>query len=75
MSRILLFLIRAYQSVFSPDKGIFRKRMPTCVFYPTCSDYAVEAIQKHGSFRGGWLTLKRIIRCHPWQKEHIDLVP
>ncbi|MFA5830293.1 MAG: membrane protein insertion efficiency factor YidD [Candidatus Paceibacterota bacterium] len=75
MKALLLSIIKFYKIIFSPDKGIFRRRMPTCVFYPTCSDYAEEAIKKHGATKGSLLTIKRIIRCHPWQKEHIDLVP
>lgn len=43
-----------------------------CVFYPTCSDYAVQAIEKYGSFTGLILATKRILRCHPWQKNHMD---
>ncbi|MCX6738865.1 MAG: membrane protein insertion efficiency factor YidD [Candidatus Parcubacteria bacterium] len=74
MKSLLLFLIRLYQSLLSPDKGIFRRRMPTCVFYPTCSEYAEQAIKKHGTIKGSWLSIKRIVRCHPWQKEHIDLI-
>ena len=48
----------------------------TCRFYPTCSNYAIEAIEKHGSFKGGLLTINRIIRCNPFNKKSgIDLVP
>ena len=75
MKTSLLFLIKFYKSLLSPDKGIFRRRMPTCVFYPTCSDYAEEVIKKYGAIKGSYLAIKRITRCHPWQKEHIDLVP
>jgi putative membrane protein insertion efficiency factor len=47
----------------------------SCRFTPTCSQYGVEAIKKHGAFKGGWLTLKRIGRCHPWGKHGHDPVP
>lgn len=75
MKLILLSLIRFYKLILSPDKGMFRRKMPTCVFYPTCSDYAEEVIQKYGAIKGIWLAVKRIIRCHPWQKEHFDPIP
>ncbi|MCX6735673.1 MAG: membrane protein insertion efficiency factor YidD [Candidatus Parcubacteria bacterium] len=75
MKSLILFLIKLYRSILSPDTGLFRRRMPTCVFYPTCSEYAEQAIKKHGTIKGSWLAIKRIVRCHPWQKEHIDLVP
>ncbi len=75
MKKVLLSILKIYKLIFSPDKGLFRRRMPTCVFYPTCSDYAEEAIKKYGTIKGSWLSIKRIVRCHPWQKEHIDLVP
>ncbi|MBP7851005.1 MAG: membrane protein insertion efficiency factor YidD, partial [Lentimicrobiaceae bacterium] len=49
--------------------------MPSCRYTPTCSQYGVEAIQKHGPFRGGWLTLKRFLRCGPWGGSGYDPVP
>jgi len=75
MRYFLLIIIKYYKTIFSPDKGIFRRRMPTCVFFPTCSEYAEEAIKKHGAIHGAYLSIRRVLRCHPWQKEHIDLVP
>jgi len=75
MKTILISFIKFYKIILSPDKGIFRRRMPTCVFYPTCSDYAEDAIKKHGAIRGLRLAVKRIFRCHPWQKTHFDPVP
>ncbi len=48
---------------------------PSCKFYPSCSDYAKEAIDKYGAWQGARLALSRILRCHPWQKNQIDLVP
>ncbi|MCE5175289.1 MAG: membrane protein insertion efficiency factor YidD [Bacteroidales bacterium] len=73
MNRIfkLLFLgiIRFYQYAISPYTH------PSCRYIPTCSQYAVEAIQKYGPFRGAWLALKRILRCHPWGGHGYDPVP
>lgn len=66
---IFLFIIKIYQYVISP-------MLPkSCRFTPTCSHYGVEAIQKHGPFKGGWLTLKRIARCNPWGGHGADPVP
>lgn len=56
---LLLGLIRSYQLVISPLIG------PRCRFLPTCSEYAQEALEQHGIFRGSWLTLRRLLRCHP----------
>jgi putative membrane protein insertion efficiency factor len=69
LSWIFLALIRVYQFAISPLLG------SNCRFTPTCSQYGVEAIKKHGPFKGGWLTLKRIGRCHPWGKHGHDPVP
>lgn len=62
-------LIRFYQYAISPYLA------PSCRYTPSCSQYGVEAIRKHGPFRGGWLTLKRIGRCHPWGGHGHDPVP
>ena len=69
MKRILITLIRGYQLFISPLLG------SNCRFYPTCSHYAKEALEKHGAAKGGWLALKRIGRCHPWHEGGVDLVP
>ncbi len=69
MSRVLTFLIRCYQTLLSPLLG------NRCRFYPTCSQYAVEAIDAHGIARGGQLSVKRLCKCHPWHEGGIDLVP
>jgi putative membrane protein insertion efficiency factor len=69
MRWLLIGPIRAYQLVISPLIG------PRCRFYPTCSSYGIEAIQRHGPAKGGWLTLKRIAKCHPLHPGGIDLVP
>jgi putative membrane protein insertion efficiency factor len=66
---IFLLIIKIYQYLISPLLG------SSCRFTPTCSQYGVEAIKKHGAFKGGWLTLKRIGRCHPWGKHGHDPVP
>jgi putative membrane protein insertion efficiency factor len=74
MKKPLLFLLRKYRLYFSPDVGILHRRMPTCVFYPTCSVYTEEAIMKYGAMKGVYLSFHRVIRCHPWQKKHIDML-
>lgn len=69
MKRIFLFLIDAYKLTLSPFFG------QQCRFYPTCSSYAKEAIERHGAWHGGCLTLKRILRCNPWCAGGVDEVP
>lgn len=73
LRRIIIFpfvgLIRFYQWGISPWFG------PRCRYTPTCSQYALEAFQKHGIIKGGWLALKRIGRCHPWGGHGHDPVP
>ncbi|MCL2580320.1 MAG: membrane protein insertion efficiency factor YidD [Oscillospiraceae bacterium] len=69
MKHILLFLLGFYRRFISPLK------MPCCRFYPTCSTYAVEAISTYGAARGGFLCLKRIIKCHPFHPGGFDPVP
>lgn len=64
--RTVIFLIRCYQQGISPLLG------PTCRFTPTCSQYAVEVIQRDGFWRGGWKTLQRIGKCHPWHPGGYD---
>lgn len=66
---ILLFLIRCYRRFISP------RFPPCCRFYPTCSVYAMQAIEKYGAAKGGWLALKRIVRCHPFNDGGFDPVP
>lgn len=76
MKKFLISLIKAYQKTISPDKGFLNKiglkKSQTCGFYPTCSDYSIEALSKYGLFKGLFLSLKRVLRCHPWQKNFID---
>jgi uncharacterized protein len=69
LSSLLILLIRMYQYTISPLLG------PGCRFVPNCSAYGVEAIKKHGPFKGGWLTIKRVLSCHPWGKSGYDPVP
>ena len=70
MKKCFLFLIRFYQSAVSP---CFPAR---CRFRPTCSAYAYEAVSKYGVLKGGWLALRRILRCHPFYKgNYFDPVP
>ncbi|KGA95912.1 membrane protein [Alkalihalobacillus alcalophilus ATCC 27647 = CGMCC 1.3604] len=69
MKKIFLLFIRGYQKFISPLTPA------TCRFYPTCSQYGFEAIQRFGAIKGGWLTIKRISKCHPFHKGGIDLVP
>jgi putative membrane protein insertion efficiency factor len=69
MKRLLLLAIRGYQIALSPFFGT------QCRFYPTCSHYAVEAITTHGALNGTWLTIKRILKCHPWHAGGVDPVP
>ncbi|MEY3436357.1 MAG: membrane protein insertion efficiency factor YidD [Sphingobacteriales bacterium] len=64
-----ILLIRLYQIVISPWIG------PKCRFTPTCSHYGIAALKKHGLFKGIWLTIKRISRCHPWGSSGYDPVP
>ena len=77
MKRVLLFSIKIYQKTFSPDHAFWAKaRYPYgyCRFYPTCSQYAYEAIDRFGSIKGIYLATKRILRCNPFSKGGIDLV-
>ncbi len=69
MARFAIFSIRLYQRFVSPLLG------STCRFSPTCSHYMIEAIQRHGLWRGGWMGLRRILRCHPFNKGGEDPVP
>lgn len=63
------FLIQLYRWTISPLLG------PSCRYHPTCSAYALEAIERHGNLRGSWLAAKRIARCHPWHEGGPDPVP
>ncbi|TWE02758.1 hypothetical protein FB550_104312 [Neobacillus bataviensis] len=69
LKKVFILLIRFYQTVISPIKP------PTCRFYPTCSQYGLEAVQRFGAIKGGWLTIKRISKCHPFHPGGVDPVP
>jgi putative membrane protein insertion efficiency factor len=70
MSRLLLALIGGYRRWVSPAFAT-----PHCRFVPSCSAYAEEAVRRHGAGRGGWLTLRRLARCHPFHPGGVDPVP
>ena len=67
--RLLLVAVRGYRLVLSPLLP------PSCRFYPSCSAYAEEAVKRHGAARGGWMSLRRIGRCHPFHEGGLDPVP
>jgi putative membrane protein insertion efficiency factor len=69
LKKVFISIIRFYQVAISPIKPA------SCRFYPTCSHYGLEAVQRFGAFKGGWLTLKRILKCHPFHPGGIDPVP
>ena len=69
LSVFLTLLVRAYQWLISPWLG------PSCRYQPSCSGYAMEAIDRHGAMRGSWLTLRRLSRCHPMGGSGYDPVP
>lgn len=68
-SWVLVKLLRLYQLTLSPLLG------NNCRFYPTCSSYAMEAVERHGPWRGSALALRRLSRCHPWHAGGVDPVP
>jgi putative membrane protein insertion efficiency factor len=69
MRHVIAFLIRLYQRFVSPLLG------PRCRFYPSCSNYALQAVQRFGTLQGTWLSVKRLCRCHPWHPGGYDPVP
>ncbi len=69
LAHIVALPVRAYRLVLSPWVG------HSCRFHPTCSAYALEALEKHGAMRGSYLAARRILRCHPWGGRGIDNVP
>ncbi len=69
MRSVLVWLVKAYRYAVSPMLG------PSCRFEPSCSSYAVEALERHGATRGTWLAAKRVCRCHPWHPGGYDPVP
>lgn len=69
MKSVLSFIVRGYQLLISPLLP------PSCRFSPSCSQYSLEAIEKYGALKGFWLTVKRVIRCNPWNPGGYDPVP
>ena len=69
LAKLLIGMIRLYQVTLSPFIG------RACRYTPTCSNYGIEAIHKHGPFKGSWLTLKRVLSCNPWGGSGYDPVP
>jgi len=69
LAKLLVLLVRGYQVAISPLLP------PACRYTPTCSDYAIEALRRHGALKGSWLTLRRLARCHPFRRGGYDPVP
>lgn len=69
MKNLCLLFVRAYQVLLGPLMG------GACRYYPSCSNYALEAIERHGARRGSWLAVRRVLRCHPFVHGGVDLVP
>lgn len=69
MKKLILKMIRVYQKYISPMSP------PTCRFYPTCSQYAIEAVEEHGAIKGSYLATRRILKCHPFHEGGFDPVP
>ncbi|MBS1197573.1 MAG: hypothetical protein H6R18_1358 [Proteobacteria bacterium] len=69
MKKLVIGLIGIYRYAISPLLG------PRCRFFPTCSEYAAEAVEKHGVSHGSWLAIRRLLRCHPWNPGGFDPVP
>jgi putative membrane protein insertion efficiency factor len=67
--RVLVALVHAYQLLLGPILG------SSCRFTPSCSSYAIEALERHGAIRGTWLSVRRVLRCHPFQRAGYDPVP
>ncbi|MDO4535373.1 MAG: membrane protein insertion efficiency factor YidD [Clostridium perfringens] len=68
MKKVFLMMIKFYRKYISPLKR------PCCIYYPTCSQYAIDAIQKYGALKGGFMSIKRILRCHPFHQGGYDPV-
>ncbi|MDP2773767.1 MAG: membrane protein insertion efficiency factor YidD [Nocardioides sp.] len=69
MKYVVIWLLKAYRAVISPLYG------QVCRYHPSCSAYALEAVEQHGTFRGMWLGVRRLARCHPWAAGGYDPVP
>ncbi|WP_399553263.1 membrane protein insertion efficiency factor YidD [uncultured Propionibacterium sp.] len=69
MKHLLIAFVKGWRAFISPLYG------DVCKYYPTCSAYGLEALELHGALKGGWLTVRRLARCHPWSTGGIDPVP
>ncbi|MCZ7600990.1 MAG: membrane protein insertion efficiency factor YidD [Gammaproteobacteria bacterium] len=69
MRSLIIFALKGYRYLASPLLG------PSCRFYPSCSEYAIEAVGRHGSLKGGALAVGRVLKCHPWHAGGFDPVP
>lgn len=76
MAKLFIIVIKIYQKILSPEQSFWGKRVgwKVCRFHPTCSQYAIDALEKHGSLKGSYLAFRRIIRCHPWNPGGYDPV-
>lgn len=74
MKKIIVGIIRIYQKTLSSDHGWFRKPYGHCRFYPTCSEYATNAVEKYGARKGLYMATARLLRCHPWASPKVDEV-
>ena len=74
IKKIILKIIRVYQRTISPDHGLHQRSLRGCRFYPTCSQYFYQAVEKHGVKKGFWLGLKRLSKCHPWNAGGVDVL-
>ncbi len=74
MKTLIIFIIRLYQKTLSPDHGWFKARYPYgfCRFYPSCSEYGIETVQKFGAATGLLKTFLRVLRCNPWAQPRVD---
>jgi putative membrane protein insertion efficiency factor len=75
MKTLLIALVRFYQIAIGPTVRSFNGGHGHCRHQPTCSNYALQALRTHGGWRGGWLALRRVLRCHPWGTWGYDPVP
>jgi len=73
VTKVMIGLVRFYQIAISP--ALVAITGPSCRFTPSCSQYTLEALQKHGAFRGSWYALRRVVRCQPFSKGGYDPVP
>ena len=77
LKKTIVKLLKVYQKILSPDTGFPNKlglTRNTCRFFPTCSEYTIQAVGKYGVLKGLCKGFRRVLRCHPWQKGHIDIL-